>query len=40
MSGEYCLRMKKLSKQNSSAIAQLKTAEALQRGMPHFYAAR
>jgi hypothetical protein len=31
--------MKKLSMQNSIAIAQLETAEALQTGMPLFYAA-
>jgi hypothetical protein len=31
--------MKKLTKQNSSAITQLETAEALQVGMPLFYAA-
>ena len=36
---EYCLRMKKLTKQNSSAITQLETAEALQMGMPLYYAA-
>jgi hypothetical protein len=29
----------KKSKQYSIAIAQLETAEALQMGMPHFYAA-
>jgi len=31
--------MNKLSKQNSIAIAQLETAEALQMGMPLVYAA-